>query len=325
MRLFAGVAKSLLLTLQLLRGISGGENGKNKETDSCSTGGPPREEEKQRGVMFAQIVMGPAGSGKSSYCAAMQTHCAMRGRTLHVMNADPAAEDLKYEPSLDIRDLISIEDVKEELGPNGGLVYCIEHLTNNLDWLTEQLGENYTEDYLLIDMPGQVELYTHYRHVNHIAKCLQGLGYIVCSVYLIDSRFLIDPSTFISASLMAMACQMNLELPHFNALTKMDIVKRDNIVRKRDLESFLDPDPRFLLEKLADDAPPNFRQLNHVLSDLVADYSLVSFHPISIQDPESLNDFLMLVDTSIQYGEDAEPRMRDDEEPQEEQGLDSES
>jgi GTPase SAR1 family protein len=105
--------------------------------------------------MFAQIVMGPAGSGKSTYCAAMQTHAQMMNRTIHIMNADPAAEGLKYEPSLDIRNLISIDDVKEELGPNGGLVYCIEHLTNNLDWLTEQLGEEYTEDYLLIDMPGQ--------------------------------------------------------------------------------------------------------------------------------------------------------------------------
>ncbi len=262
--------------------------------------------------MFAQIVMGPAGSGKSSYCAAMQTHCAMSGRSLHVMNADPAAEDLKYEPSLDIRDLISIDDVKDDLGPNGGLVYCIEHLTNNLDWLTEQLGEEYTEDYLLIDMPGQVELYTHYRHINHIAKCLQGLGYTVCSVYLIDSRFLIDTSTFISASLMAMACQMNLELPHFNALSKMDIVKRDNIVRKRDIDFFLDPDPRYLLDKLSGDAPSKFRQLNRALSDLVSDYSLVRFHPISVQDPESLNNFLLLIDMSIQYGEDAEPKIRDE-------------
>jgi GTPase SAR1 family protein len=124
--------------------------------------------------MFAQIVMGPAGSGKSTYCAAMQTHAQMMNRTIHIMNADPAAEGLKYEPSLDIRNLISIDDVKEELGPNGGLVYCIEHLTNNLDWLTEQLGEEYTEDYLLIDMPGQVELYTHYKHINLLAQCLQG-------------------------------------------------------------------------------------------------------------------------------------------------------
>lgn len=44
------------------------------------------------------------------------------------MNLDPAAEDLDYTPDLDIRDLITLEDVMEEmgLGPNGGLVYCFE-------------------------------------------------------------------------------------------------------------------------------------------------------------------------------------------------------
>ena len=40
---------------------------------------------------------------------------------------DPAAEHFNYTPTLDIRDLVSLEDVMEELnlGPNGGLVYCM--------------------------------------------------------------------------------------------------------------------------------------------------------------------------------------------------------
>ncbi len=44
------------------------------------------------------------------------------------MNLDPAAEDFAYEPDLDIKELISLEDVMEEmsLGPNGGLIYCFE-------------------------------------------------------------------------------------------------------------------------------------------------------------------------------------------------------
>ena len=50
------------------------------------------------------------------------------GRTVHVVNLDPAAEDIVYTPSVDIRELISLEDVMEELnlGPNGGLIYCME-------------------------------------------------------------------------------------------------------------------------------------------------------------------------------------------------------
>jgi hypothetical protein len=227
------------------------------------------------------------------------------------MNLDPGAEDLPYEPAIDIRDLVSVDDVKEELGPNGALVYCFEHLANNLDWLKEQLGD-YNEDYLIVDMPGQVELFTHYRHLNRIIRCLEDLGYIVCSVYLIDSRFLMDTSTFISATLMAMACQMNLELPHFNALTKMDIVKRDNLVSRQDIDRYLDPDADFLMSKLVRDTSPKFKELNGVLSELITDFSLVRFHPISANDPDAMDDFLAVIDMTIQFGEDAEPKMEEE-------------
>ena len=54
-----------------------------------------------------------------------------------VINLDPAAETFKYRCDIDIRDLITLEDVMEEmhLGPNGGLVYCLEYLLLNIEWL----------------------------------------------------------------------------------------------------------------------------------------------------------------------------------------------
>ena len=59
------------------------------------------------------------------------------------VNLDPAAKDFDYEPDVDIKDLISLEDVMDEmgLGPNGGLIACFEFLLDNLDWLDEALGE----------------------------------------------------------------------------------------------------------------------------------------------------------------------------------------
>jgi len=62
-----------------------------------------------------------------------------QGRVLKVCNLDPAAEVFKYQCDVDIRDLISLEDVQEleNFGPNGGLVYCMEHLVDNVEWLIE--------------------------------------------------------------------------------------------------------------------------------------------------------------------------------------------
>jgi GPN-loop GTPase len=81
----------------------------------------------------AQLVMGPAGSGKSTYCNTIYQHCQAIGRTVHVINLDPAADELEYQPSVDIRSLITVDDVMDELnlGPNGGLMWCFEYVASN--------------------------------------------------------------------------------------------------------------------------------------------------------------------------------------------------
>lgn len=47
-------------------------------------------------------------------------------KKVHCINLDPAAETIEYPVSIDIRDLITVDEVMEELnyGPNGGNVFC---------------------------------------------------------------------------------------------------------------------------------------------------------------------------------------------------------
>ena len=72
--------------------------------------------------MFAQIVIGPPGSGKTTYCHGMQQYFEQSGRPVAVVNLDPANDDAPYACAIDVRELISLGDVAEELdlGPNGG-------------------------------------------------------------------------------------------------------------------------------------------------------------------------------------------------------------
>lgn len=81
-------------------------------------------------MRYAVFVTGPAGAGKSTFSSSFITHLQTSKRTGHLVNLDPAANSdaFEYEPTIDIRDLISLEDVMSELdyGPNGGLVYCFE-------------------------------------------------------------------------------------------------------------------------------------------------------------------------------------------------------
>ncbi|KAH7689038.1 GPN-loop GTPase 1 protein [Dioscorea alata] len=77
---------------------------------------------------------------------------------MHVFNLDPAVEHFNNPVAMDIRELISLDDVMEELGmrSNGGLIYCMEHLKENLDdWLAEELDNYLDDDYLGFYHPGE--------------------------------------------------------------------------------------------------------------------------------------------------------------------------
>ena len=44
-----------------------------------------------------------------------------------------------------------------ELGPNGGLLFCMEYLLQSQEWINEQLGEVvHQDDYVIFDCPGQI-------------------------------------------------------------------------------------------------------------------------------------------------------------------------
>ena len=116
-----------------------------------------------QGFRYAQLIMGPAGSGKSTYCKILQDHFAVKGKTMRVLNLDPAAENFNYRCDIDIRECITVEDVMDELdlGPNGGLVFALEyelfrHLIENIEWLSDELDALGDDDYILIDCPGKI-------------------------------------------------------------------------------------------------------------------------------------------------------------------------
>lgn len=71
---------------------------------------------------FGQLVVGPAGSGKTTYCNGMQQYLTLLGRKTVIVNLDPANNRLPYECAVDISELVSLQEVQENLnlGPNGG-------------------------------------------------------------------------------------------------------------------------------------------------------------------------------------------------------------
>lgn len=261
-------------------------------------------------MKFIQLVMGPAGVGKSTYCKIMQEHCSNAKRVLHVANLDPASEYFDYEAAFDIRDLICLEDVMDELGygPNGGLVYCMEYMLQNNEWLKEALDEFGEDEYIVLDCPGQIELYSHLPIMHNLAIQLTMWGYQVVSVYLIDALCVIEPTKFISGCLLSLSCMFQLGLPHINVVTKTDLVD------KAEIESILDSESTALMLSSRMDAKYanlKLQRLTDAIGTVVDDYMMVSFAIMNRNDEESLDHVLYLTDTAVQYGENVEPKERD--------------
>ncbi|WIA34439.1 hypothetical protein OEZ86_012773 [Tetradesmus obliquus] len=271
---------------------------------------------------YAQLVIGPAGSGKSTYVEHLHQHCQAIQRSIHCVNLDPAAEAFAYPVSIDIRDLVSLEDVMAELqlGPNGGLLYCMEYLEDNLEeWLGQELEGYGEEDYLVFDCPGQIELYSHVGAIRSLVDFLRADGWTVAAVFALDVAFVSEPSKFIAGAMQALAAMVKLELPHINLLTKMDLAED-----KAAVQEFLIPDPQLLMDSLSASTGPRFRRLNAAVAGLLDEYSLVSFVPLDITDEDSIGEVLLQIDMAIQYGEDAEVKIREFE-GQEGQGGDDDA
>uniref|UniRef100_A0A131Y2I2 GPN-loop GTPase 3 n=1 Tax=Ixodes ricinus TaxID=34613 RepID=A0A131Y2I2_IXORI len=275
-------------------------------------------------MRYAQLVMGPAGSGKSTYCSTIAKHCEAIGRTVHIVNLDPAAEYFDYNVAFDIRSLIHVDDVMEDedlrFGPNGGLVFCLEYLVENVDWLREQLGED-VDDYFLFDCPGQIELYTHLDVMKKLIDVLQSWDFRVCGVFLIDSQFMVETTKFFSGVLSALSAMVNFETPHVNVITKMDLL---NKAGRRKISRYLEPDIHLLVE---DDRQfdEKYGRLSEAIAKVIEDYSLVKFMPLNIKVEESIADLLLMIDNAIQYGEDLDVKTHDfetnDDEPDVPYGL----
>lgn len=183
---------------------------------------------------FGQIVVGPPGSGKTTYCRGMLQFFSAIGRDAVVFNMDPSNEQLPYTAAADISDLVSASAVADKfgLGPNGSQLYCMEYLAEHTEWLDARLKEHKGK-YILFDFPGQVELYTHNNCVRGIVNRLQKFHQLrITGVNLVDAHYTSDPSKFISVLLMSVTQMLQLELPAINVLSKVDLISEYGQLRK---------------------------------------------------------------------------------------------
>ncbi|MEM4730056.1 MAG: ATP/GTP-binding protein [Thermoplasmata archaeon] len=176
--------------------------------------------------------VGTAGAGKTSLTRAMQAWMELKGLDSVTVNLDPGAESLPYSPEYDIREWLSLRDVMEEygLGPNGAQIACADMLALRVGEIREIL-DGFRSPYILIDTPGQLELFAFRRSSRRVVEALTGERSALA--FLIDPVLAKVPSGFISQLMLSATVQFRFAMPMMNVVSKADLLEEEELARLR--------------------------------------------------------------------------------------------
>ncbi len=192
--------------------------------------------------MDVSFIAGTAGSGKSLLTGALKNWYVNRGEDAIAVNLDPGVVDLPYDPDVDIRDKIQLQDVMQEygLGPNGALILAADLVATKLAELQEEI-ESHRAENVIIDTPGQTELFAFRESGEFIVRELRADSKLL--LFLVDPLLASTPSNFLSLALLSASVGLRLSIPKITVLTKRDIA-RDGVKRitewSRDTKVFED-------------------------------------------------------------------------------------
>ena len=100
--------------------------------------------------------------------------------------------------------------------------------------------------YSLLNLPGQVELFTNSTCVQaFLQKMTKGMDLRLTAVQLIDTHYCTDSTKFISAALLGTTTVLILELPTVGVLSKVDLLTtmvnfRCNLISLQTVRSWRD-------------------------------------------------------------------------------------
>jgi len=249
--------------------------------------------------LFVVFIVGTAGSGKSLLTAAFAEWLKISKQNVAIMNLDPGVVTLPYTPDLDVRDYVNIADLMEEyrLGPNGALIMAADLIAEQADTLSTEV-EELNADFVLVDTPGQIELFAFRASGPYIAEELTKEQKAI--IYLFDSVFSLNPLNYVSNLFLSAAVYNRFLIPQAHVLSKCDLLpqeKVDSIVdwsaNSKTLEMAID-------EKLEGTKRLLSRDMMHAIYGLGLQFLLI---PVSAKTNDGMTNLNMVLERILAGGE----------------------
>ena len=173
--------------------------------------------------MDALYITGTAGSGKSLLASRLLQLYRDNQSYPIILNLDPGALYLPYEPDVDVRDYIDIQTLMEtyDLGPNGSLVMASDMIATRLNDIQNEV-DNLNPDYVIVDTPGQIELFAFRASGPYFVSNFQADNRVTLFMY--DGMLVSSPLNYVSISLLASSIKLRLKTSQVNVLTKRDLL-----------------------------------------------------------------------------------------------------
>lgn len=187
------------------------------------------------------LVLGMAGSGKTSFVNRLAAHLYSTKNDPYVLNLDPACLEVPYLANIDIRDTVKYKEVMKQygLGPNGAIVTSLNLFSTKFDQVIALINKNRGKyKYFIFDTPGQIEVFTWSASGNIITESLAS-SFTTIAIYVLDTVRSVNPVTFMSNMLYACSILYKTKLPFIVVMNKIDIVDNSYAIDwMRDFESF---------------------------------------------------------------------------------------
>ncbi len=176
-----------------------------------------------RGFNMCCMILGPAGSGKSLLTGQFGGFLKKEGYSVKLVNIDPGSLSLPYVCDFDIREKFTVENImrEEKLGPNGAMIRA-------MDLLSETRIPKYEGDFILIDTPGQLEIFVFHESGPKIVEQFDNL----VGIFIIDAS--IGFKDLPAAYLYSLAARYRLGINAANILNKVDLLEDREVKRVSD-------------------------------------------------------------------------------------------
>lgn len=251
----------------------------------------------------AVYFTGTAGAGKTSLVHAFAGWLKSAGYDPLVVNLDPGNESPELEPDVDIREWVRLPQVMSEygLGPNGAQVAAADMIALRAFDVKQALSE-FRTDLLLVDTPGQIELFAFRESSRAIIDALSGDRSTIA--FLFDPALAKSASGFASLLMLSATVEFRFHLPTLNLLSKCDLL---NDTQREEIVGWGDS-PSTLLDSVTAEQPtPEVQLSTEFARALEVLAPLTRVLPTSGKEGIGLEELYRSIQLNFSAGEDLEP------------------